>query len=114
MTVERVMGGLVSGWCRGISFFDGGSRVISRSLFGHGLAGGDLDEKFFERGVFEADFAEGPAVLDDGPRDLLAHVVSLSGADGGGDVLAVGLAVAGEDVHLADAAHPRQDALHFL
>src|SRR5437763_7981788 len=70
-------------------------------LLSHGLAGGDLDEEFFEGRVLEADFAQRPAVLDDGAGDLLADVVGLLGADGGGDVSAVALAVAGDDVDLA-------------
>src|SRR5687767_12076742 len=67
----------------------------------HRLAGGDLDEKLFERRVLQADLAERPAVLDHRSGDLLADVVRLLGPDGGGDVFPVGVAVA-QDVYLAD------------
>ena len=52
---------------------------------GHGLIGGDLDEEFLERGVFQSDFAQRPAVLDDRAGDFLADVVAILGTEGGGD-----------------------------
>ena len=58
--------------------------------------------------MLEADFAEGPAVLDHGAGDLLADVVAFLRADGGRDVSAVGPTlgafVAMEHFHPADAA----------
>src|SRR4051794_34872208 len=76
----------------------------------HRLVRRDLHEELFQRGAFQFDFAEGPAVLDDGAGDFLADVVAVLRSQGGGDVL---VAVAVDHLDVADAAHAVERVLHL-
>src|SRR4051812_6894531 len=80
---------------------------------GDGLVRRYLDEELFERCVFQTDFSQRPAVLDDGSGDFFSHVAAVVGAEGGGDVLVVGARFAVEDFDAVYAGDARERGFDF-